>query len=83
MTFGPACERCGCNSYEGSQDEPVICPFCRKPKRRGSRKELVAVLNDAKLAMVGAVGFLVGASISSAEAVKTRLIECVKAIDDI
>lgn len=46
MSFGPACERCGCCSYEGSMDDqPVRCPFCSKPKRRGSREELVEHFN--------------------------------------
>lgn len=45
MSFGPACERCGANSYEGSMDrQPVVCPFCKKPKRRGSREEIISVL---------------------------------------
>lgn len=83
MSFGPACERCGANSYEGSQDEPVVCPFCRKPKRRGSRKELVDVLNRAKLALAMCAGFLAGGSVASKESVQKTIREAFKEIEDI
>lgn len=59
----PPCERCGANSYEGSMDErPIKCPFCKKPKRRGSREEIVAALDKSKHALVMSAGFIMGAS---------------------
>lgn len=84
MSFGPACERCGGNSYEPSMIEgPPICPWCHKPKKRGSREEMVSVLNDAKHALYAAVGFIQGQSVSSKEAICKWLAKTVKAIEDV
>lgn len=59
MTFGPACERCGGCSYEGSMDpRPIRCPYCRKFKRRGSREELLEALAKAQHAITYAVWFV-------------------------
>lgn len=83
MSFGPACERCGACSYEGSMEQrPVICPWCKKPKRRGSREELVELLNKSRHAMYAAVGFLQGASVSSKEAIMKWLVDTIKAVED-
>lgn len=84
MSFGPACERCDANSYEGSMDSPnPKCPWCNKPKRRGSREELVSTLNTARDAMYSAVGFLKGGSILTSEQLVKRLVEVIKSIEDI
>jgi len=83
MSFGPACERCGGNSYEPSMAErPIICPWCKKPKKRGSREELVSLLSEARHAMYAAVGFIQGQSIATKESICKRLAETVKAIED-
>jgi hypothetical protein len=83
MSFGPACERCGGCSYEGPMDRvPVVCPWCKKPKRRGSREELVSLLNDARHALYAAVGFVNGMSVSSKESVTKWMVDTIKAIED-
>ena len=83
MSFGPACERCGACSYEGSMDtQPVLCPWCRKPKRRGSREELVKLLNDSRHAMYAAVGFIAGQSVASKESILKWLTDTIKAVED-
>jgi hypothetical protein len=84
MSFGTACERCGGRSYEGSMDSvPAMCPWCNKPKRRGSREELVKVLGDAKHAMDAAVGFIKGQSVASEETITKWLVQSIKAIEDV
>ena len=83
MTFGPACERCGANSYEGSEPEPVVCPFCRKPKRRGSRQELVKVLRRAQTTLAMCAGYLAGGSVASKESVQAEIRKSFKEIEDI
>lgn len=50
MTFGPACEHCGANSYEGSDTNPR-CPWCKKFKRRGTREGLVEALQYASVGL--------------------------------
>ena len=83
MSFGPACERCGACSYEGSMEPPtVICPWCKKPKRRGRREELVNLLNHAKHAMYAAVGYIEGTSVRSKESVVKWLVDTIKAVED-
>lgn len=83
MSFGPPCERCGACSYEGSMDRvPAICPWCKKPKRRGSREELVTLLNDARHAMYAAVGFIQGMSVASNESIVNWLVKTIKAVED-
>ena len=83
MSFGPACERCGACSYEPSMEpHPIICPWCKKPKRRGSREELVKLLNDARHAMYAAVGYIEGASIRSKESMVKWLVDTIKAVED-
>lgn len=83
MSFGPACERCGCCSYEGSTDGPVKCPFCKKFKRRGSREEIVAVLKEAEHALYAATGFIIGQSIASKESILKWIRETVERINDV
>ncbi len=84
MAFGPACERCRACSYEGSTDKhPIRCPFCGKPKRRGSREELVSVLNEALHTLYAAAGYIGGVSICSEEQIKARIRETVEKINDI
>ena len=84
MNFGPACERCGDCSYEGAMDsKPVECPWCKKPKRRGSREELVKVLYDAKHAMYAAVGFIQGGSVATKEGITKWLVDTIKAVEDV
>ncbi|MDE2102917.1 MAG: hypothetical protein KGL39_37075 [Patescibacteria group bacterium] len=87
MSFGPVCERCGGNycggPFQGSMDTvSPICPWCHKPKKRGSREELVKLLHDSKHAMIAAVGFLSGASVSSKEAITAWLVGVVKEIEE-
>lgn len=83
MSFGPACERCQGNSYEPSSErEPIICPWCKKPKRRGSREELVKLLNDSKHAMYAAVGFIQGQSVATKESITKWLVDTIKAVED-
>lgn len=83
MSFGPACDRCGGCSYEGSMDtQPAICPWCKKPKRRGSRKELLDLLSQAKHAMYAAVGFIAGQSAATKEGVTKWLVDAIKAVED-
>ena len=85
MSFGPACERCGACSYEGSMDrQPAVCPWCKKPKRRGSREELVKLLNDSRHAMYAAVGFLGGngVSVATKESITKWLVDTIKAVED-
>ena len=67
MSFGPACERCGCNSYDGAMDHlPRVCPFCRRRKYRGWRDELCEALRRAQLAIAMATGFIVGGGVRTA-----------------
>ena len=82
MTLRPACERCGGCSYDGSAEPPVRCPYCKKYKRRGSREELVQVLNDARHAMYAAVGFIAGQSVTTKASMTKWLVDTIKAIED-
>ena len=83
MSFGPACERCGANSYEGSMDErPIICPWCKKPKRRGSRQECVDLLQKADHVILNALGYIRGASIMNEEQITRTLVDLHKEIAD-
>lgn len=62
--------------------QPAICPWCKKPKRRGSRKELLDLLNQSKHAMCAAVGFIAGQSVATKEGVMKWLTDAIKAVED-
>jgi len=81
MSFGPACERCNGNSRD--DPPPNICPYCNKPKQRGSRYELVKLLNESKHKMIMAVGYLAGQSIMDKEQITQTLMEAIKEINDV
>lgn len=72
----------GANSYEPSSERPPICPWCRKPKRRGSREDLVALIRKADSVILNALGFITGGSIMNQDQIKATLVEMHKEIQD-
>lgn len=84
MTFLTACERCGTCSYNDEMMcPPAICPWCHKPKRRGSKEELVELLNRSKHAILAAIGFVHGKSVATKESLTKWLVDTVKEIEDV
>lgn len=73
----PECERCGANSYDGSDDNP-ICPWCKKRKYRGSKEELAEHIRKLREVCFAAVGFLAGQSIRTPESMRQWLVDVLK-----
>jgi len=65
------------------EESPPRCPFCNKPKKRGSREELVAAMNRAKYTLYAVVGHLSGVSICDKEVIQRRVVETIKDLDDV
>lgn len=65
------------------EERPPRCGFCGKPKRRGSRGELVAALNRAKYTLYAVAGHLAGISICDKQAIQRRVVEEIKNLEDV
>ncbi len=83
MAAGPACERCGACSYEGSHDGPAKCPFCRKFKKRGTREEIVATLRECEYVLYAAMGYIMGDSVATEDSIKAWIKETIERINEV